>query len=341
MSVTVIPYNVSVGLGGTTPDASGKLNILVGQGCTSSLSGLPAFATAVGNKTTYLWSISGTTFQTWSADTPAIPPVSGDENASYELDGPGPVNNPTAFWYWNDRHQSTETVTGRATVRPPAGQGAAFTVSVKQQVTVYLPKWTWYAVGGNMQVGTPNLLGSGTDYLLWTGPTAGSSEIGGMDWYATVSPPVGTTFGAGILELVQICTLNMSYTDRDFLGFTHTHTWSQNGEVGLDTVYPYGWTQGSPSYRSNDNPFIDLTSVNAIQATLGDQFEDFLMYFAPGSLQPVPLANFAWSTNGSASIPATNNWANFGTASAGAVTPSGLYNITGGEQLFPDVDADH
>ena len=43
-------------LGGTTPDSSGNLNILVGQSCTASLTGIPSGG---GWSVTYQWSVSG------------------------------------------------------------------------------------------------------------------------------------------------------------------------------------------------------------------------------------------------------------------------------------------
>lgn len=185
-----------------------------------------------------------------------------------------------------------------------------------------------------MQVNTANPASNGTDYWLWAGPTAGTSEVAGMEWDATVSPPSGTTFGAGSLEMVQLVIPNKSYTTTGLFGSTVTHSWSMNGQEGLDTTYPYGWDTGAPGYEGNDNPGFDLTAVNAQSAQIGDQFEDYLMYFAPGSTQCVPLARFVWSTNGSATIPSTNNWANFGSGSAGTVTPSGTRKF-GLSNAFP------
>ena len=324
-------FPVTISLTGTTPDASGNLNILVGQHCSASLAGIPP---SLLPNTTYSWTVSGNTFQTWSADTPANGNDSYNSDASYEVDGPGPLTNSTAGWYWNDHAQTPETVSCTATVTPPAGQGSAFTVTVTQKVTVMVPQFTLKAIGGTMQVSTAMSGGNGTDYYLYAGPTAGTSQGAGMEWDATVSSPPGTTFGAGSLELVQLLIPNRSYTTAGLFGSTSTHSWSMNGQEGLDAIYPYGWDAGAPAYETNDTPSFDLTAVNAQSAQMGDQFEDYLMYFAPSSSQCVPLARFVWSINGNVTIPGTGNWADFGAGSAGTVTPSGV-TIIGPSNAFP------
>jgi len=53
------------------------------------------------------------------------------------------------------------------------------------------------------------------------------------------------------------------------------------------------------------------------------------MYLPPGSdVQWVPLAAFAWSTNGSATIPVSGKWSDYVlenfSDSAGTVTPSAM-----------------
>jgi len=57
------------------------------------------------------------------------------------------------------------------------------------------------------------------------------------------------------------------------------------------------------------------------------------MYFAPGSVQPVTLGYFVWSTSGSATMP-NMNWTAYGTGSAGQVTPSGTTKF-GPSNAFP------
>ena len=168
-----------------------------------------------------------------------------------------------------------------------------------------------------MQVNTRR----GADFYLWAGPTLGTSQFAGMDWNAGVSPPTAN-FGAGSLLLVQLVIPDRSFIDATTLD-APTSYWSWNGQEGLDTGYPYSWLQGAPSYESNDNPGLDLTFYNARSAHVGDQFEDYLMYFAPGSTQCVPLARFVWTTNGNANLPSTGYWADYGSGSAGLVTPSG------------------
>ena len=313
-------------------DGSGNAQILVGQQCTASLSGLPSVS---GATTTYAWSVSGTTFQTWSATTPALPPALANPNASYYVGGPGILTNPTASWYWNNMAANgpvTETVSCTATVTPPAGQGSAFTVTATKNVAVYWPLWKCTGTGGAIYVNTSNNIRVNSPaypndggYWLYAGPTTGSGETGGMDWNASVLPPL-SVFAAGSLQMVQLIIPGMSFRSTG----GDTYNWSTNGQEGLDTAYPYGWSRGAPDYFSGDSPGIPLSQplVNTVaySATLQDQFEDYLLYFAPGSSQGVPVARFVWSTSGSATIPSsgsTLDWSFWAGGTAGTIMPSG------------------
>ncbi len=319
---------VTINLSGATLDANGNDNILVGQLCTSSLSGIPSGFTV----SNYVWSVTGTTFQYWSDTTPANQTDPYNPNASVYVDGPGRSDQPTAQWYWNDLDATgptPEMVTCTATVTPPAGQGAAFTVVGTKTVTVLRPNWTANGTAGNMQVSTadPGNGFYGTDYWLWAGPTAGTSVGAGMNFFATVSSPNTALFGNGSLILVQIIAPQSTTTIEEEPGVSVTFPWSQNGEEGLDAVYPYSWTSttttaGVPIYISHDSPGMDLNYPNLQSATICDQFYDYLMYFAPGSTQCVPLARLIWSIDGSATLPSTGNWVNFPVGSAGSITPS-------------------
>ena len=177
VTYTVTASPVTLTLTGTKPDASGNPNILVGQGCGAKINGIP---TGTSWATTYNWSVSGTTFQTWSNTTPAnpnaTPPTLANPNASYFVGGPGPLTNATAHWYWNDLgpKPKAETVTCAATMTPPAGQGAAFTVTVTKTVYVQTPAFTADGTGGYMQVNTRAPLQNGL-ISLYAGPSAGQA----------------------------------------------------------------------------------------------------------------------------------------------------------------------
>jgi len=61
VSLAVAGNSLTTNPGNAVLDSSGHYNILVGQGCTASLSGIPANSTNI----TYNWNISGSTFQNW------------------------------------------------------------------------------------------------------------------------------------------------------------------------------------------------------------------------------------------------------------------------------------
>ncbi len=326
MALEVEPVPTSLSLGGTTKDADNNDNILVGQHCTASMTGLPDDSSWP-TKTTYQWSVSGTTFQSWDWVDPPPPDFNSDEGHTNYVDGPGPLTNPTASWYWNDLMGSgastSETVSCTATVTPPTG--SPLTVTAEKKVNVWRPNWRATGEGGIMQVSVPFYANSTDDFWLWAGPLAGSSNGVGMYWEATVSPPSTpspTLFGAGSIQLVQIITPNLSYTKSVLFGIPYTRNSPENGQEGLDSTCPYGWeTVTAPNYSASDSPGLQLLS-NTISATVADVFEDYLMYEPPGSGQYVPLAHFNWSTNGNATQPSSGGWAAY-SGSAGTVSPSG------------------
>ena len=321
---------VTLSLQGATLDSSHNYDILVGQHCTASLVGIPSGCTV----SNYQWSVTGTTFQTWSADTPSFPVMVGgvqigiipeNPDVTYEVDGPGPLTNSTAGWYWNDLAKGTgnntqETVSCTATVTPPTGQGAALTVTATTPITVWTPVWT--ATGNGASVVVDNTF-QAPDFWLHAGP--GPLDFGatrGMTWDATLSPPSAPVpFGIGSLAIVQIitgCDQGMTSNTTPPLSIPGPG----NGQTGLDTSWPYGWTisttiVGGMKYESGDSPGIRVTNLRSAHDNIS--FEDYLMYCPPSSVQYVPLAKYIWSANMGASLPATGNWINF-TGTAGTVT---------------------
>ncbi len=351
VSYTAAVSPVIITLTGTLKDSSGRpvldskgnQQILVGQGCTAGIVGLPSFPAGSGGSITYAWSVSGTTFQTWQSQTPEIGNDPFDEDASYYVSGPGRLDESSARWYWNDLLPAnngvpvTESVSCTAIVTPPVGQGSAFTVTASKPVSVFRPIWTSTGTGGYMKV---NLYSPGSPrYELFAGPTAAQTANGlrgGMNFTATVASPDITLFGTGSLELVQLVT-----PDRTVSSVDNDYTYSENGQSGLDTGYPYGWNASVPSYQTDDSPGMPLADYLVSLATMNDQFESFLMYFPPSSTQCVPLAHFVWSTSGKAVLPnSTGTWAGYiaqnGSDAAGTVTPSGNTATFLPSNVFPE-----
>ena len=342
-------FPISISLGGATKDSNGNYNILVGQGCTASLSGIPSDCTV----SNYQWSVSGTTFQDWEPTTPKIGTAPANPQASYFLGGSGPLTNPTAHWYWNDPNQTTETVTCTATVTPSAGQGAAFPVTTTQKVSVQLPTWTATGTGGYVQVNTkaprdPN-------YEVWVGPLVSNGKNSGMDWKASVFTPTTPSFGTGSLEIVQLVTPNESWTLNTVP--PQSQSSPDNNITELDGTCPYGAVvaESAQPMMDGDNPGIPLTSGSTTirtSATDKDSFIDYLLYMPPvpattdsnfPACRWITLAQFDWSINGSAKIPGTGKWSDYVTqnhsdaAIPSTVTPSGTAPFAGvvGPDFFP------
>jgi len=299
-------YPITISLGGTKPDSSGNPNILVGQQCTATVNGIPSNLLPY---TTFDWSgISGTKFESWT--------VSSDQSHTTEVDAI-PATNPTQ-WYWNDSANASETVKCTVTITPPAGQGSplSLVVTAPKPVSVQVPHFTLVGTTGYMQINTkaPNQNGA---LCLYAGPSAG--QTGGINWVATsTTPPL---FGKGTVELVQIATPNLSYTAYTGSMTGALHNDPQNGHTGLDGRYPYpgsaedeGATPVIP-FTSNDSPTLPLSNSMG-SVTMQHQFTDYLMYAPPGSTQYVPLATMTWGTNGSATVPTTDNWFDYLTIGA-------------------------
>jgi hypothetical protein len=308
-------------LGGTTP-YNNALYILIGQGCTSSLMGIPSAlltdppAAAI---PTYSWDVTGTTFQVWSNTTPETLQGPANPQASHYVSGPGLLSLPTASWYWNDLGPTSkpETVSCSVTLTPPTGQGSAFTVSPSQTTTVMMPDFTGTGTAGYMQVNTS--APGDSNYELWAGPTApmiSSGMTGGMSWDLSVTTPPSPAFGLGNLELVQIVTPYLTYSANG--GATQTYS----PGTGLDGEYPYAQGQELSGHLMNsDSPGMGLINMffTVTQATFTPGFTDYLMYEPPNSTQFVPVGIFVWSTSGSAALPAApnNSWSQYSTMHGG------------------------
>jgi len=257
-----------------------------------------------------------------------------------------PATNPTQ-WYWNDLQAATETVKCTVTVTPPTGQGSPFdlTVTAPKPVSVQLPQWTATGTAGYMQVNTK--APGDPNYELWAGPIPNSGQSNGMDWKASVYTPTTPAFGTGSLEIVQIVTPNESWTLKTVP--PQPQSSPDNNVSELDGSCPYEGalsTELAQPLLDGDTPGIHLTSSTPIFASATDKssFIDYLLYKPPGSnSQWITLAQFAWSINGSASIPGTGNWADYVTqnhsdaAIPDTISPSGTTSFTGiyGPDFFP------
>jgi hypothetical protein len=267
----------------------------------------------------YQWSVSGTTIQGWSPSTPAgFLGFGANPDASYEVDGTGPLTNATASWFWNDQGMATEeAISCTATVTPPSGKGAPINVSASAVVWVYRPYMASACAGGMLAIFQS--ANQNNDWLYGAYPAA-DGETGGMDFTAeleapTLSPISSWNTNFGSLFLVQLVTPNVQYE-------ASSGTWWKNGDYGqegLDATCPYGWVSyvnnpaGAIKYMTRDSPDIDLTLTGAVAARLTDGFQDYLMYTPPpcgnNFVQCVPLGYFNWSTSGSVAIPSSGYWA--------------------------------
>ena len=312
-SVSYRAYPVNISLSGTTPDSSGNLNILVGQGCTASLVGIPSdLLNNTDHPPTYSWTVSGTRFQAWSPYPPPnfIGPV--NPNGSFYSDGPGPLTNPTAHWYWNEA-AGTETVKCTVTVTPPSGLGAPFPIMVTQQVSVANLTYSCTHYEGVVAV-----INGGQTLVAY--PTG--INVHGETWNCHVLTPA-LFGGGGSCNFSQLITPGRSHTYS-----TGSVSCTENGKSGLDTLSPYsaesgdpytvgtganaGWPADNSSHRTGDSPSTGLSDPKlgvCASVSITESFNTFLMYLPPGSdVQPVPLHEVDWNWNATVSEP-PGGWA--------------------------------
>jgi len=311
---------VTINLVGTTPDSSGNMNILVGQGCTASLVGIPSNLLPY---TTYSWTIPGNKFQAWGPTPPANFVGPFNPNVSYYVAGPGPLTNPTAHWYWNEA-AATETVKCTATVTPPPGMGASFSIMATKQVSVANPTYACTHSEGAVAVIDGGL-------TLKAYPTDNSGH--GETWYCNVQTPV--FFGSGgSCNFSQLITPGRSHTYS-----TGAVSCTENGKTGLDTLSPYpaeggdpytvgaganaGWPADNSKHRTGDSPSTGLSDSKlgvCASVSINESFNTSLMYLPPGSdVQPVPLHEVDWQWAATISEP-PGGWASANMTPVGPVT---------------------
>jgi hypothetical protein len=224
------------------------------------------------------------------------------------------------------------------TVTATLPTGVQQTISLTQQVYVYVPQWKAKAIPGTLAVYSSD--GGSTWWLGATGVPGVSSF--GMEWDASVAEPRGTQVfpNLGSLSLVQIIT---PYASIVLNGLEEVD--DNNGETGLDTTCPYPWVQYPNSvnyynYMTRDSPTIELGTGVAFAAFNDESFQDFLMYTPPPSGSGttwVPLANFSWTVNGSATIPDSGNWASY-TGSPGTITGGGSFTANSEYPMWTQID---
>ena len=292
------PSPVSVVLIGPIQDTSGKQHILVGQGCSASLSTIPHFFSDA-NPPKLLWDVSGNTFQSWNGDSGTTPVQA--------VLGFGQANPGGPHWYWSDT-AGIKTVTCNITVTPTAGQGAPSQMTVKQTVDLQVPT---VAASNYTGVGYVGPYDPRNPIWMYASPSPAMRNQGqeeGSTWVTSVSLPTTPTYtGTGKWGYAQIINRNESLTDVN--GVVHT----LGAQNGLDGIFPY-LSSSHPSdglpYKNGDSPALPVND-GFKSAQAADSFKTYLMFQPPGSdVQWVPLKESVWDTNFNASKPDTG-WASF------------------------------
>lgn len=304
-------YNVLVGLGGATPNTDSSLNILIGQGCTGTLSASPA------TLSNYQWTIPGTVFNSFV--------VADDQSYGYVHNIFGDeYEKPNPHWHWS----KDETVTVSCTAQASVNGQAIGTVTGQQQVKIWAP----YYYFGNDTGGVFIDPYSPGNWLLQARNIPNTSPRG-SNWQGRVTTPdLFSNNGYGAWHFVQIITPGRSKT----LTGGGALNCTENGNVGLDTSYPYpvgrssdpflallnGWSADDGLHVTGDSPRTGLDDTIA-HANIDENFSVYMMYLPPNSdSQWVPLHKFQWRWYADDAIPGVS-WTNWSSGSyAGYVARS-------------------
>lgn len=326
-------YPITINFTGTTPDSSGGENILVGQGCTASVSGIPAdLMNNTSHPPVYNWSVGGNTFQDW-----AVTYVAGSSSTAHLTPGPGPTTNPTAHWYWSDT-TGQKTVSCAVTITPPDGQGPSFTVTVTKAVSLQVPINSLVPSTGRVQTNNLDPTDYGTGYTLYAG--AGNGNPHGITCTALIqTPALFATSTTGIWNYVQLVTPNTkaTHSGQAEQPYPAPPAINYNGYRGLDTTYPLtpgpysgsypgGWSANNVTHVSFDGPAANLRDT-FINYNITETFITYVMYSPPGNdTRWVPISYVSWYWTANDSIP-DGGWANWdNTVDAGIVRVTVLQN---------------
>jgi hypothetical protein len=300
LTLTTAITSMTLNLTGTVLDASKTDHILIGQQAGAYLD--PG---TTGNSITNIqWTAMGNTLQGWTGvqnGTTAAPYGSANPYTFTQSS----LSQSKPPWYWSDV-QSTKIVSCTATVTPPAGQGAAFTLNAARNVFLDVPTWSESESSNPTRVDSqfPPLTGP----ALWAGTT--TQYQNGSQWSdgVTITPIIYPT--TGDWAHLQIITIHGTHS----VGSTATPV-PNDGMTGLDGGFPYR-VDGS-YYKDNgnivkddgDSPGINLLDTYDTYS-LNYSFDLYVMYYPPGANSiPVPLTKLTWTWKSTVTRPASGHWA--------------------------------
>ncbi len=319
-------FPITINLTGTTPDSSGNQNILVGQRCNASVSGIPVdLLNNTVHPPVYNWSVSGNTFQSWTV-------TGSGSTSSAKVKYTGDTTSATTHWYWND-FAGPQTVACTVTLTPPDGQGVPFSVTASQKVNLYTPQTTENPTLGRVQINNyapaPPYPNNPAFYL----GRIRQLPLGIIFTTQVQTPSLFTSQGSGSWNMVQGISPN---TWKMQYGKTE-EPYPDNGKSGLDTSYPFYPGGASSSFPQSvpannltaqpcDSPGIPSLSNFYVRYRTAQSFQTYIMYRPPGSdTQWVPIWRVEWNWNADASVMSApgymwSNWDDTNSPGAAAIT---------------------
>ena len=269
-------------LSGTTKDSNGN-NILIGQGCTGTL-------TAIGyTLSNFQWTIPGDTFKSFVMGNSSGSLISNSEpysQVNYLLSAD--LTQPSPHWFWKHGADFGEPQTVFCTAQASINGVVIGTVKGQKTVLVWKPYYKFLPnARGVTIVGTPGV--------------SGVEVVGNIDWSAAVgTPDLFRAYwgGPGIWQFTQLCSI-YRYAPPPVLLINNS------GRFVLDAEFNYSSKDGAPwpadstsdipdERTSGDAPTEGLFAHDNM--IIDDNFQTYMMYEPPGNdIQWVPLNNMSWA----------------------------------------------
>jgi len=281
-------YPITVNLGGTIKNTNGFASILIGQGCTGSVSAGPCSLSG------FQWSIPGDTFKSFVVgNTTATTFSPSHPYGRVNYLAPADLTSPSPQWFWKHGSDSGEAQTVSCSATASINGAAIGTVSGFKTVCIWKP---YHYFAPNAQ-GVSLVGNSVPNYNL----------VGNMNWTGAVGTPDFFGWacgGVGIWQYTQLC--NIAVVLKDPLPYYYSNT---NGSV-LDAAFNYSSNTNTPgpwsanSTSSSPNPQLggDAPGVG-LRFYANDVFTgtwDTYMMYQPPALQGsavswVPLEKCEWT----------------------------------------------
>ncbi len=291
-------YPVTINFSGTTKDSGGNDNILIGQGCTGSLS-----TTAPVTFSNFQWDIPGDTFGGFGMGVDNIYSNGKPYGHVYPVD-PSEYQKPNPHWFWKSGNEqgNSEIVSCTAQVNINGVPIPGAIVSCQKALKVWTPTHEFrYNNGGTAYVGSVTS-STGIESVINFDGAVGIPTL----FY------IAANGHSGLWQFTQLCSLYhlappfiLTLTDGFYLDADFNYSSGQGSPWPADAidhaVDPTRYSSYQTRFASSDSPSVNFGEATST-ATVDDYYWTYMMYQPPGTdVSWVPLHKMERHWNASVS----------------------------------------